>query len=364
MKKHNPLYDFLSIGDFPTTFYYGNYVEQLSTLFANGIKHLQKINQKDFAPYIKQTYISRMEILQKGIIESINCYMDGLPAMAFTCFEKAVDECGIGDEIRTIHQVSIPRFNHFYRIVKDYNGDNTKSTGKGFLKSKDPLDLFHPPKQVSPVIGINRFSIPGFPCLYISETLHTSFSECFPNRGNFSAFHAISFANHRPLYILDISLDKIKQVKQRMANSKDGMYINAHSMDAMAMLENMVLLQLMLATHTKFDYKDIFGDRTIFFKVEYILPQLLMQWLVKKKSPIDGIRYQSCTGDVKFPNVHNHYNYVLPAKRILDETYCVELKNLFSSTEVLSYFDKKPANLSRAIEQIQKELELSTLTPL
>jgi hypothetical protein len=217
---------------------------------------------------------------------------------------------------------------------------------------------------MSPIIGTNRFSIPGFPCLYISETLHTSFSECFSTEVDFSAFHAITFANHRPLYILDISLDKIKQVKRRIANTKDGIYLNARAIDTMSILENMVLLQLMVASHTKKDYKYTFGDKTIFFKVEYILPQLLMQWLVKKKNPIDGIKYQSSTGSTVFPDIHNHYNYVLPARRFIDETYCIELQNLFSSTEVFSYFGKKPLNIGQEISSIQKELESSKLTPL
>jgi hypothetical protein len=72
------------------------------------------------------------------------------------------------------------------------------------------------------------------------------------------------------------------------------------------------------------------------FKPEYIIPQLLLQW-VRNIGDIDGIKYNSTHIDktVLF-NDGDLYNLVLPVKENKDEGYCNHLVNLFEMTETIS----------------------------
>lgn len=71
------------------------------------------------------------------------------------------------------------------------------------------------------------------------------------------------------------------------------------------------------------------------FKPEYIIPQLLLQWI--NQNSLDGIRYSS-THINSAERIHEAklYNLVIPVKSFkLYEGYCEKLLNLFDSTEVL-----------------------------
>lgn len=73
------------------------------------------------------------------------------------------------------------------------------------------------------------------------------------------------------------------------------------------------------------------------FKPEYIIPQLLLQW-VRNNDEIDGIRYKSnnISTDEYFTE-GELYNVVLPVKENNSEGICNHLRNLFETSEVVSW---------------------------
>ena len=73
------------------------------------------------------------------------------------------------------------------------------------------------------------------------------------------------------------------------------------------------------------------------FKPEYIIPQLLLQW-VRSNGDIDGIRYWS-TLVKQLPKRFKgeYFNLVLPIKESKDEGLCSELCRKFESTEIISW---------------------------
>jgi hypothetical protein len=72
------------------------------------------------------------------------------------------------------------------------------------------------------------------------------------------------------------------------------------------------------------------------FKPEYIIPQLLLQW-VRNTGDIDGIKYSSThINKTGLADEGDLYNLVLPVKENKDEGYCNHLVNLFEITETIS----------------------------
>ena len=49
------------------------------------------------------------------------------------------------------------------------------------------------------------------------------------------------------------------------------------------------------------------------YKQEYIIPQMLMQWVKRNGSRIQGIEYFSCVDNSKFIRTWKGYNIVIPA---------------------------------------------------
>jgi hypothetical protein len=73
------------------------------------------------------------------------------------------------------------------------------------------------------------------------------------------------------------------------------------------------------------------------FKPEYIMPQLLLQW-IRKKQEIDGVRYNSTHIDLNLTKSKGDFsNYVFPVKDNVESGHCTVLKKLFRMTEPLSW---------------------------
>jgi hypothetical protein len=75
-------------------------------------------------------------------------------------------------------------------------------------------------------------------------------------------------------------------------------------------------------------------NRKAAFKPEYIIPQLLLQWI--NKTQLHGIKYSSTHIDQQQSTYKGiFYNVVIPVRTYhLDDGYCPELLNIFRSTQV------------------------------
>lgn len=313
------------------------YIGELRTKFASIMNYLRSCNDDDYTPSIKSIILGRVEGIQNCIIEIITEYLEGHPSTAYDLFSELCKKYDLEQELFSIQQTQIPAGTYFFRTQKDYN---KPFLCEGMLDMKTPFDLFHPPFQLRRSIGTNRFSISGYPSLYISKNLHTSYSECYPGNHN-GIFHSIAFKNVRPLYFVDFSKEKLLGNKILW----DGLQSRAErgsEEDISGIIEYLGIYQLIIASHTKVDYKPFYKDEVYHFKIEYIIPQIMLQWIKINGLAVDGIRYKSCTGNKKFPG-EEHYNYVIPVRNGSQRGYCPSVTALFQSSPVYSYgFDNVP----------------------
>lgn len=321
---------------------------------------LIRTHEDCYQPMIKEDVLNKVVKVQDAILECIETYLEGHPSLAYQCFEKVLESSGIEMEIASLHQMQVPSNSNFFRVQKIVPVKPKIKQSEGWSRTKTPKDLFHPPYECRRAVGTNRFSISGFPCLYLSHDLHTSYSECYPDRDHPGPFLAASFKNARPLYFIDISEDKLIDGKDLFAGGIQFTTATSKGVkpfDTVGHMQYIGIYQLIIACHSKIKYKPRYKGETFYFKAEYILPQMLLQWLCKKDYAIDGIRYRSCTGEDRFPHVKHHYNYVMPASQNIDKGLCPKLLHIFSSSPVYSYnIHRKPRKPLQFLKDIQDKL--------
>jgi hypothetical protein len=125
--------------------------------------------------------------LSKAIIKAITQHNYGKPYEAFDVLKNVLDT------------------DRFFKMQIFLGGDDffrvRVSPGR-FTLSKQ--DLFHIPYQLKHQIRTQRYSIPGFPCLYLSDSIYTCWEEM--RRPPIEALHASRFRlnSSRPITVIEI----------------------------------------------------------------------------------------------------------------------------------------------------------------
>lgn len=235
-----------------------------------------------------------------GLIETIEAYYNGNPAMAYGKLDRVLKN-GSFNIYATLKQKEYAPSESFYRIRID----------KGNYCFK-PHEMFHIPYESRGKVTTQRFSIPGFPSLYLGRSLYICWEEL--NRPHIDTMQSIRLKSTRKIHFLDLSPPKLLS-----SNFTDDTYRYFMTFPLIACCSAKV------------------KEPRDSFKPEYIVPQLLLQW-VRNNDEIDGIRYRSNSID---PSLYEQegelYNVVLPVKESRSSGYCKHLIELFELTETVSW---------------------------
>ncbi|MEJ7676848.1 MAG: hypothetical protein WKG06_03005 [Segetibacter sp.] len=96
------------------------------------------------------------------------------------------------------------------------------------------------------------------------------------------------------------------------------------------------------------------------FKPEYIVPQLLLQWMVKSKK-VDGIQYKSNRINVSNHNLGTFTNVVIPIKESSQTGLCPVLMGAVKITNVISWQLLDIADPKDDRHKLKADIELSDL---
>ena len=323
---------------------------------------LSSLPDAAYSSFDKQILLKQVESIIKRLESVLRFYLNGFPAQAYLSFKELAEIPYLNSHLTNLRTISLPTNTPLFRTKKDYQYKqrNVGTSANGFIGKLEPMDLFHVPFEMRKAIGTNRFSIPGFPCIYLSGTLHTSWAEAIDDETQ--SFHAISYRNHRPVYIVDLVPINLAIPASGTASYLGTMY--SYNDDNDAYLDYASLYPLITACHSKVSYTEAyFGE--VKFKSEYIIPQLLLQWYRDNNVIVDGVRYLSCTANARFPtSVFDKFNYVIPALEVEEVGYCSSLTKNYSSTPVYSYLERSSLELHEMLDDITAKLGSTTFTPL
>jgi len=188
-----------------------------------------------------------------------------------------------------------------------------------------PEQLFHIPFEERYKVPPHRYSILGLPCLYLSGSLYTCWEEM--GRPPFHELQVAAFWLKKTVNVLHLTA-----IPSLLLQWVDGNDVVERNGVSRKFLEGwiscgLVLWSLMASSSV------IVRHRNSPFKPEYLVPQMLLQW-VRKSSKFDGIAYASTNVRATSPEyAHAVWNYVFPAKVIRPAGWCEHLCGLFKMTQ-------------------------------
>jgi len=326
------------------------------------INELKTVPQSAIDSADKNNLITNVGYIIQELEEILRLYLDGLPAQAYSRFKALAEFRTLASRLVNWRTISLDSKTPFYRTKKEFNYKKKwwERSQNGFLNYVKSIDMFHVPFEKRKIIGTNRFSIPGFPCIYLSGTLHTSWSEAVENKAQH--FHAVSYRNHRPLYVVDVV--PINFAKPVTAGNDYLAKLYNYNDYNDVFIDYVILFPLITACHSKISYTSSYAGE-VKFKSEYIIPQLLLQWYRDNHIVVDGIRYLSCTAEARFPKeLFDKYNYVMPAIQMMEEGYCSHLLHNYSATPVYSYLRKSKESEFEMLQGITRELNKASFKTL
>jgi hypothetical protein len=278
--------------------------------------HLRAINA--FSPGSLEDRIRselpRIEQLGRGVIDAVRHQLAGSPASAYRVFRDAL--AGVRRNLDDLLD-DVPETR---RLAPTYRM-RVSARPRPFSRE----ELFHIPFHLRRLVSSQRFSIEGLPCLYLGYSTYVCWEELL--RPSFSSIYVAQFRfRHVAFRVLDLAYVPRFQGQLLLLWLQNGP--NAPRL-ANTLVALTVLWPLIAACSVRT------SERDAPFKPEYIVPQLLLQWIMEE-TDWHGIRYFSSR--VGAPQgILTGANLVLPARRIGLGGHCDVLRGIFDVTEVWNW---------------------------
>jgi len=307
--------DFYSL---PKDKFYNNFLDYVNTTLD---LYLEKLDNYEgpLSSTIKENK-SKIEALCSALVKSIEVYLLGSPYKSFSILSPALND------LKDFFLIPKPDKRI---LIASKNSKSFFRIRESFLKIRSPQEMFHIPFEFRHRIPTNRYSIPGIPCLYMSNTLHLCWEELGRKRIRNLYGSRIEFDNNSlNLVNLEYTPAKIVFLNQPVKDRKGE--------TDFFFKESLITWPVSFVCSIKTKYQKAS------FKIEYIIPQLIMQWC--KESPyLDGVSYFSTKGYPQTINEvpMNHINIALPAKTNQPDGLCPELSKKLRCTTPVKIFNFK-----------------------
>ncbi|QIG88560.1 hypothetical protein G6R40_02285 [Chryseobacterium sp. POL2] len=283
--------------------------DYLNNVYNDYLNELKKFNG-DLGNQVK----SKIPFIEDQITKikaSLVSYLQGFPSLAYTTLSEALN---LLDNISylPIQKVDLNTFNSpFYRVRISNN------------KTLKKEELFHIPFEIREKVSTQRYSIPGLPCLYLADSIFVCWEEL--GRPDINTFHVaradLSQSKLKFLFF-DTSPNEIKK-KCFPTKSPEGKLLNL-------LIPYLCYWPILAACSL------IVKKPNEVFKPEYIIPQLLLQWVVSDQK-VDGVVYKSNRIKVSKHNMGTFRNVVIPVKKIEAKGICPQLKKKIKLTNPISH---------------------------
>ncbi len=207
-----------------------------------------------------------------------------------------------------------------------------RSSDDSFNEIKTKENMYHPPFENRYQIKTERYSIAGFPCLYLGQSAYICWVEL--GRPELSRLNISRYQfDENALSFIDLSWRPI-EIVHFYENTVIPLVRGVHQSD-IDLLENYIrawpLIMSCSITPRESNKNDV-------FKPEYIIPQFLLQYIIEKKPGFDGVKYFSTKVDYAENPLYDQMednttkfekNYAIPVKCSHEKDFCRELMNKF-----------------------------------
>lgn len=285
---------------------YGDFYESLlHQKIMDGVKYS--------VPVIPTVVLDTIRTLSAGLSDTVNSYYNGNIAAAIKTFNDTSDDLQF---MKIANLQSIEPGRNFYRA---------RSSDK---RSLSRPELFHNPYENRHVVTTARYSIPGFPALYLGQSVFAAWREL--GEPPINSLFISRLSNKVALKVVQI-LTALQFRQTSFAYPPNLRWTTGihEATRTMSVLKFLATYPLSLACSIR-------TKRNGTFKPEYIIPQLLLQYIVNKNAEEDtliGIMYPSTKFDFIVPVHGLSLNYVFPVKEVAKTGYCPSLVDAFEITQ-------------------------------
>lgn len=294
-------------------------------------KTIDKEYFPDYVAKIFDEYFKQLLLFEGELKTMINQELPAIKKLS-NQIKKAIDEYYLGDTVKAYNQLGAglkaiqPYLTTKGRGISSDSFLSLYRSRIGGNKIYSLDEMFHIPFELRQKVSSQRFSIPGLPCLYLGNSIYMCWEEL--GRPDINA-----------MQISRLEIPRGKLILLDFALTPSHIYHVFSSFEAGSQkkVENQWLLDQLIKWPLIFTSTLKVKDRTASFKPEYIIPQLLLQW-VSNNEEVDGIIYFSSRVDSDFSKYNGaNINYVIPVKTHAKNGFCVKLQNDFKITEPVSW---------------------------
>jgi hypothetical protein len=278
--------------------------------------HLNAIRAFDPGPVedAVRAELPNITTLGNRLIASVEAFLAGCPGRAFSEFTVAVSAVSASLNALT-SPITPTTLRPTYRM-------RVSTVPRRFTRE----ELFHIPFEERRLVGSKRFSVEGLPCLYLGHSTYVCWEGM--RRPSFSSVYVgqFRFRDGAHLHILDLGY--VPRFQQELMTN-----YRALGPSSPRLAQILTALAVIWPLHAACAIRVL--DAAKPFKPEYIIPQLLLQW-VTERTDWHGILYFSThvgtpTGWLVGMNL------VLPARRMAPRGYCAQLRGMFDVTPVWNW---------------------------
>lgn len=305
--------------------------EFLKKLFSDYIAETKKIGDPEHHGICEtvERSIPEIERIAKRIVRATKHYLQGYPHQAYLEVKNTLKNAkfdALMTEVSSYDPAAppVPFDFHLETILHPFMyrlRPNFGLAAAGALKKKD---IFHVPFENRNLVSNQRYSIAGLPCLYLGSSTWICWEELDRPDLNGCIFSKFKFAEKTK--ILDFQLPPANAWK--IYTNVRGLSHSGQTPPRIDELqarynETFVVSQilywpLIAASSIRVD------SRVGAFFPQYIIPQLILQWVTKERK-VDGIRYFS-TRTATQMNFYVNVNYVFPTRDIKPNGRCSTLR--------------------------------------
>lgn len=256
--------------------------------------------------------LNSIKHIGSNVLLVLTRYFDGHPQSAYSCLKNIFRRSPIKIDPLFSKKIDKTYLSHLYRGRTIEDGGYT------------PKEMFHRPFEARGQVASFRYSIHGFPSLYLGSSSYVIWKEFgMPdmNRLTFSRFEA----NSDDIRVLDFGITPRLILDSGLIN--DGKYPGATYYDII--YTYLVYWPLVCACAIQVK------NRNDVFKPEYIVPQLVLQYV--RESSIDGVRYFSMHFGKENHDLSLGSNWVFPPKQSQPSGHCPILKSMFKVSYPLDW---------------------------
>ncbi|WP_320041205.1 hypothetical protein [uncultured Desulfobacter sp.] len=299
---------------------------------------LRKLNKRDKYTKNIRDHIESINNLCKKLLLAHKSYIQGSPYKAYEHFSDGMSKLEAFLFFRIRERVKFPNSYSLYRVRESKE------------KYLSPEDIFHVPFEQRYKVSNQRYSINGFPCIYLGSSIYVCWEEL--NRPDFSELYVSKFnlvTTCPKILELTFSAKESQNFLERFKKNND-----FHEWKLNGIVHKVILFPLIMSCSI------VNRKSNRVFKEEYIIPQLLLEW-VRNKNVINGIEYLSLSLPEYDLDQRLYKNYVFPAKNQKVRGHCNFLSSIFELTDPISWDFAKTLDATNKISDSNTKFDFNIL---